>query len=60
MSAQPFTSGVEASLSFAHRMNIERYKKLLASNLTDVEREFVKRRLAEEEVDLRHLFHSAP
>ena len=33
---------------FAHRANIDRYEKILATYLTDEERHFVERRLAEE------------
>lgn len=39
---------LDTALSFAHRANVERYTKLLATYLTDVERDFVQRRLAEE------------
>ena len=38
----------KAASLFAHRMNIERYEKLLKSYLTDHERAFVQRRLEEE------------
>jgi hypothetical protein len=33
---------------WTHEANIERYGKLLHSNLSDLERRFVERRLAEE------------
>lgn len=46
---------LDAALSFAHRANVERYTKLLATYLTDVERDFVRRRLAEELAALEHL-----
>ena len=36
------------SLMRAHRNNIARYRKLLKTSLTDLERQFVERRLAEE------------
>jgi hypothetical protein len=39
----------------AHRANIERYRKLLATGLTRVEREYVMRRIAEERAGLRRL-----
>jgi hypothetical protein len=37
------------SLMRAHRNNIARYRKLLKTSLTDLERQFVERRLAEEQ-----------
>jgi formylmethanofuran dehydrogenase subunit E len=37
---------------FVHRTNIDRYKKILATYLTDDERHFVERRLAEEQASL--------
>ena len=43
----------------AHRANIERYRKLLASPLTCIEREHVMRRIAEERASLRRLEESA-
>jgi len=33
----------------AHRQNIERYRRLLETNLTVLEREFIERRITEEE-----------
>jgi hypothetical protein len=38
-----------------HRQNIRRYKFLLATPLTDVERGFITRRIAEEEAEVRRL-----
>ena len=38
-----------------HRQNIHRYKFLLATQLTDVERAFINRRIAEEEAEIRRL-----
>jgi hypothetical protein len=38
---------------FAHRANIARYQKILATYLTVEERRFVERRLAEEQVALQ-------
>jgi hypothetical protein len=32
-----------------HRSNIERYRQLLETSLTDLEREFIAKRLAEEQ-----------
>ena len=40
------------NLKFVHRANIDRYKKILATYLTDEERHFVERRLAEEQASL--------
>ena len=45
----------DATQSFAHQKNIERYRKLLRTYLTDNERLFVQRRLAEEQAALRQL-----
>jgi hypothetical protein len=39
----------------AHRDNIRRYKRILETNLTDLERQFVIRRLAEEQSAMREL-----
>lgn len=52
-STHRLVSEIEASFSFAHRANIERYKKLLGTYLTDDERVFVQRRLEEEKAGLR-------
>jgi hypothetical protein len=38
-----------------HRQNIHRYKFLLETRLTDVERAFIHRRVAEEEAEVRRL-----
>ena len=38
-----------------HRNNIERYRNLLQTNLTEVERQFVERRLIEEQSHLDSL-----
>jgi hypothetical protein len=53
MPARRFVSDIEASLTFVHRANIQRYKKLLGTHLTDDERMFIQQRLAEEETALR-------
>jgi hypothetical protein len=39
----------------AHRQNIERYRRLLETSLTVLERDFVERRIAEEESALNGL-----
>jgi hypothetical protein len=36
----------------AHRQNIDRYRRLLETNLNDVERRFVEQRISEEKADL--------
>lgn len=38
-----------SAFEFSHQMNIDRYQRLLRTSLTEVEREFIKRRLGEEE-----------
>ena len=42
------TSGLQSTLRRAHEANIERYRRLLETYLTENERRFVQRRLAEE------------
>jgi uncharacterized small protein (DUF1192 family) len=39
----------------AHRQNIDRYKALLKTQLTGIERQFIDRRIAEEESEVRRL-----
>ena len=39
----------------AHRNNIHRYRRLLGTKLSDMERQFIERRLAEEETALKAL-----
>ena len=39
----------------AHRQNIRRYRGLLATPLTELERAFIGRRIAEEESEIRRL-----
>jgi hypothetical protein len=39
----------------AHRQNIERYRRLLETSLSVLERDFVERRIAEEEAALDRL-----
>ena len=43
------TADLKSSLRFAYRMNIERYRRLLATKLDDRERQLVEQRLAEEQ-----------
>jgi len=43
----------------AHRDNVRRYKRILASGLTDLERQFVTRRLAEEQSAIRVLANAS-
>lgn len=46
---------METQERFAHRANIARYQKMLATYLIDVERRFVERRLAEEQAALQQI-----
>jgi hypothetical protein len=39
----------------AHRQNIARYRSLLKTQLTEIERDFIDRRIAEEEGEVRRL-----
>jgi hypothetical protein len=43
-----------------HRRNIERYCKLLATELTDLERQYLHKRIAEEQVELEQLERGQP
>ena len=43
------------NLLFAHKANIERYRKILETFLTSEEERFVERRLAEEQTALDQL-----
>jgi hypothetical protein len=45
---------------FAHRTNIDRYRKILATYLTAEERSFVERRISEEQAALQQLAGRAP
>ena len=47
------TSDLSKALRSAHRANIDRYRRLLQTHLTDDERQFVERRIAEEEAALQ-------
>jgi hypothetical protein len=44
----------------AHRSNIQRYRNLLQTSLTELERQFVEKRLAEEQSNLETLAASRP
>ena len=35
-------------LRWSHQANVQRYRRLLQTSLTDIERQYVRRRLAEE------------
>ena len=39
----------------SHRSNIARYRRLLKTKLTDLERQFIERRLSEEQSDFERL-----
>jgi hypothetical protein len=43
---------LNGTLQWAHRANIERYRRILETEITAREREFIERRLAEEEESL--------
>jgi hypothetical protein len=45
----------ETTEQYAHRQNLTRYRRLLATHLTVEERRFVERRVAEEQAALRRL-----
>jgi hypothetical protein len=44
-----------STLRWAHEANIQRYQRLLETFLTDNERRFVERRIAEEQQALRQV-----
>lgn len=52
-------SDLQRVLIFAHRTNIDRYRRLLKSYLTVNERQFIERRLGEEEKALMDITQSA-
>jgi hypothetical protein len=43
------------TIRFAHRANIDRYRRILETQLTAEERRFLERRLAEEQAALKEL-----
>jgi predicted house-cleaning noncanonical NTP pyrophosphatase (MazG superfamily) len=43
-----------------HRNNIARYRRLLETKLTELERDYIQRRLSEEQSDLEALGSVAP
>ena len=48
-------SDLNNALLSAHRANLDRYRRLLRTYLTDSERQFVERRIAEERQALQQL-----
>jgi len=44
----------------AHRSNIQRYRNLLQTSLTELERQFVEKRLTEEQSSLESVANSLP
>jgi hypothetical protein len=48
-------SDLVSTLRWAHEANIQRYQRLLETSLTDNERRFVERRIAEEQEALRQV-----
>lgn len=49
------STDLESTLRWAHEANLERYRRLLETCLTDNERQFVERRIAEEREALRQV-----
>ena len=43
-----------------HRSNIQRYRNLLQTSLTELERQFIQKRLTEEQSNLENLATSLP
>lgn len=43
------TADIDKAIQAVHQANIGRYRRLLATHLTDHERQFLERRLAEEQ-----------
>lgn len=43
------TSAMRKTFAFVHRANVDRYQKLLKTNLIVVESEFIERRISEEQ-----------
>ncbi len=52
-------SGRDTPQRFAHQSNITRYRKMLAGHLTPAERDFVERRIGEEQEAMRKLAESS-
>jgi hypothetical protein len=44
----------------SHRRNIQRYARLLATELTELERQYLHKRIAEEHAELERLQESQP
>jgi hypothetical protein len=53
------TSDTRGTLIRAHQKNIDRHCSLLAADLTNHEREYLHRRIAEEQDELERLLRSA-
>lgn len=53
------TSDMKNAFLFARRANIDRYRRLLKTNLTVTERDFIERRLGEEEAALLEIVQRA-
>lgn len=43
----------------AHQRNIDRYRRLLATHLSDLERSYIQRRLGEEQISVKQLLQEA-
>lgn len=53
------TSDTREAFIFAHRTNIARYRSLLRTNITVIEREFIERLIEEEEKALLKFIQKA-
>jgi hypothetical protein len=49
------TSDLNKALRAAHRANIDRYRRILESYLTEHERQFVEQRIAEEQQAIQQI-----
>ena len=51
---------VHVALTHAYQSNIDRYRRLLRTRLTDLERDFIERRMAEEFAALKEMRQRSP
>lgn len=54
------TADLDRAIQAVHRANVDRYRRLLATHLTGHERQFIERRMAEEQEALRKAGQSGP
>ena len=52
-------SDQDALMNWVHRQNIERYRRIMQTELTSTERRFIEQRIAEEQAGLRAMEESA-